>query len=144
MVRRGSGVRVPSPARPPHPLHYRSEIRAGFGASGGSPCVMRSPLPALPSWGNACGDGRIGGGLEDFESSSGFAVFKAHASIPDPTLATVAGCRVQALAFGYDLRNTSPVDGQSWIVLQRSFPVVDLRSFTHLRLAVRGSCGCPQ
>ena len=101
--------------------------------------LMGSKLSAVPSWGNACGDGRVDGVLETFDSSSGFAVFKAHASIPDPSLSTVPGCSGQALAFGYDLRNASPVDGQSWIVLQHSFAVTDLRSFTHLRLAVHGS-----
>ena len=101
--------------------------------------LLGSHPSAVPSWGNACGDGRVDGVLEDFESSSGFAVFKAHPSIPDPALSTVPGCRGQALAFTYDLRNVSPVDGQSWIVLQRSFAATDLRSFTHLRLALRGS-----
>jgi hypothetical protein len=89
---------------------------------------------------NACGDGRVDMILEDFDSTpiTAFTVFKADASIPDPNLSIVPGCRGQALSLGYDLNNASP-DGQSWIVLQRSIPVTNLTSFTHIRLALRGS-----
>jgi hypothetical protein len=89
---------------------------------------------------NKCGDGRVDRILEDFDSipSTGFAIFKAIPSIPDPKLKIVPGCHGQALSFRYNLTKASP-DGQSWIVLQWSIPVTDLTDFTHIRLALRGS-----
>lgn len=94
-------------------------------------------VSSAPTSANACGDGRVDTILDDFDSTE-FSIFKADLSIPDPNLATVPGCHGQALSFGYDLNNASP-DGQSWIVLQRSLPVTDLTSYTHIRLALRGS-----
>jgi hypothetical protein len=65
-------------------------------------------------------------------------VFKADPSIPDPVLSSVPGCHDQALSFGYDLTNASQ-NGQSWIVLQKTIPVIDLSGYTHLRVALRSS-----
>lgn len=102
--------------------------------------LLRAPMK-VSSQGfqpNACGDGRVDRILEDFESVSGFTVFKADPSIPDPALSIVPGCNGQALSFGYDLTNASQ-DGQSWIVLQKAIPVTDLSGYTHLRVALRSS-----
>ncbi len=99
-----------------------------------SPVVVSAPGFAP----NACGDGRVDRILEDFDSISGFTVFKADPSIPDPALSSVLGCNGQALSFGYDLTHASQ-DGQSWIVLQKTISGIDLSGYTHLRVALRSS-----
>ncbi|SBT04896.1 exported hypothetical protein [Candidatus Accumulibacter aalborgensis] len=98
---------------------------------------------SAPSWGIACGDGRVDTVLDDFDSTWDYCC-SAHQSIPRPTLRPVAGCNGNAMAVDFDLRNVAPVGspnaGQSWIVLQRTLsPHRDLSHYTHLRLALRGS-----
>lgn len=90
-------------------------------------------------WAIACGDGRVDQILDNFDATWDTCC-TAHASIPMPTQRTVAGCSGNALALSYDLRNVAPVGGASWVVVQRSFAAAkDLRGYTHVRLALKGS-----
>src|SRR5687767_4091802 len=106
--------------------------------------LLLSPsLVSQPPWSNACGDGRVDVIADHFASTSG-TIFTADPTIPDPSLRLTTGCHGKALAMDYDLTHVAPPESpnarQSWIVLQRSFPTGrDLRAFTHIRFALRGS-----
>src|SRR5438094_338654 len=88
--------------------------------------IAGQDFASAQSWGNACNDGRVDLLVDDFDSTSGLALFRAHPIIPDASLSTVTWCRGQALAIRYDLTNVSPIDGQSWIVVQRSFAAINV------------------
>src|ERR1051326_547107 len=93
-------------------------------------------MAAVPS-GIACGDGRVDIVIDDFDSGW-FHCCSSDPSVATPTLTTVPGCHGNALAVDYDL--TNPPQGVSWIVLQRFLASpIDLTSYTHIRLALRGS-----
>ena len=107
-------------------------------------CVLLlfTPDAALsqPPWENACGDGRLGQILEDFEAftPSDWPIFKSHPSIPDPTPTIVAGCHGNALALPYDL--SGPGGVRPWIVLTKGLSgLTDLTTYTHIRIALRAS-----
>jgi hypothetical protein len=86
-------------------------------------------------WPISCGDGRVDDVLDHFNQPWTIC---CTAGAPQPTLAVEQGCSGEALAVGYDL--TAPVNGQSWVVIQRFFPAPrNLSAFTHVRLAFRGT-----
>ncbi|MGZ8710147.1 MAG: hypothetical protein ACXW28_07975, partial [Thermoanaerobaculia bacterium] len=81
-----------------------------------------------------CGDGRVDQVIDAFESVGGWSAPYRDRDLPAVTLFSTDGCSNDALAVRWTL------NGGEWIVLVRDLPqALDLTSFTHLRIALRGS-----
>ncbi|HYI08775.1 MAG TPA: hypothetical protein VEK57_06865 [Thermoanaerobaculia bacterium] len=90
--------------------------------------------PAGAEWANGCGDGRFDAVVEGFEETAAWSLCCTDRDLPQVTLSNVEGCSGRALRVGWDLR------GGDWIVLIRNLPAgIDLRPYSHLRLAFRGT-----
>ncbi|HEV8713426.1 MAG TPA: hypothetical protein VGX03_11420 [Candidatus Binatia bacterium] len=93
----------------------------------------------ITSWPNSCGDGRIDFLIDDFEDPSLWSYCCGDRDLPSVTLTQAAGCTGasgdHSLALDYDLR------GGDWFIILRHFSPepLDLREFTHLRIALQGS-----
>jgi hypothetical protein len=91
------------------------------------------------SWFNHCGDGRVDTLIDDFENPSLWSDCCQGAGVPSPTLTKTEGCSGSSLVIDYDLTKNARLS-EGWLVISRSFrPPLDLRAYTHLRIAVRGS-----
>jgi hypothetical protein len=112
----------------PHRRNYVLTMRAAAALS----LLLLLAVPAFAQWANACGDGRVDRIVDSFDDLSVWSYCCSDRDLSPASLSPVAGCSGQALRISYNL-------GGEWLVVLRAMPAQDLSSYSHIRLALRGT-----